>query len=143
MPDIGLDGAPSCSNLSQEDQQEDSPDANQDVFDVSVNPLIPPEHSPVTPRKRSEGDHEASSIWDLDNGFIDYDIGNNDDANVIFGSPSTDLGVDLGSTPGNFAAKKPIPISIPRSLEPLAQRLHEKPIDLLVSSLLFDNSKVN
>lgn len=101
--------------------------------------------------------HQEMTTWGVDRGFKDLDIGKNDDANAISGSsPSAmrnhlDLVLDedgclmpvefgFGMDTNNTTSEnggyydKPVPISIPRALEPLPTKLLENPMNLLVGS---------
>lgn len=103
--------------------------------------------------------YQTSTTWGVDRGFKDLDIGKNDDANAISGASPTAMrsSLDLiinedgeltpvefgfGMQTNNITAfegggyyDKPVPISIPRSLEPLPAKLLENPMNLLVSFL--------
>ncbi|RFU31231.1 hypothetical protein B7463_g5119, partial [Scytalidium lignicola] len=100
--------------------------------------------------------YQNTTTWGIDRGFKDLDIGKNDDRNAISGvSPTAlrahlDLIIDEDGelTPVEFGFgmqtthtttvfegggyyDKPVPISIPRALEPLPAKLLENPMNLL------------
>ena len=138
---------------------------NSDLSRLSVNSLLsgPPgmqnEQAPISKIDYPAHDdlqYQDTTIWGLDRGFSDLDIGNNDDMNAISGSspvmpkayvsPGPDI--DRSSTPVEFGFgihipdvtfanesyyDKPVPICIPRALEPLPHKLLENPMNLLVS----------
>jgi len=105
--------------------------------------------------------YRDTETWGVDRGFIDLDIGKNDDDNatsgmspkavlhnqeLINGSPSDALPVEFGfGMESNDTAldvryyDKPVPICIPRALEPLPTKLLENPMNLLVS--LYSSSR--
>jgi hypothetical protein len=100
---------------------------------------------------------DDSTVYGIDRGFKDLDIGKNDDANAITGvSPvivrdhlNRSLDDELESIPMEFGFgmkenpafengayyDQPVHVSIPRALEPLPNRLLENPMNLLVSVL--------
>lgn len=100
--------------------------------------------------------YQDTFTWGIDRGIKDLDIGKNDDMNAITGvSPIAmrdhlDLVLDgefmpiefgFGMETNNTAFEnggyydKPVAICIPRVLEPLPSKLHENPMNLLVSSV--------
>lgn len=141
-----------------------------DVRRLSVNSLLsgPPGISNQGDRAYDNEHHEIhgwthnspqnfddSTVYGIDRGFKDLDIGKNDDANAITGvSPiiirdhlNRSLDYELESIPMEFGFgmkenpafetgayyDKPVHVSIPRALEPLPSRLLENPMNLLVS----------
>lgn len=140
-----------------------------DVRRLSVNSLLsgPPGISSQGDRTYDNENHEIrdwthhsphdiddSTVYGIDRGFKDLDIGKNDDANAITGvSPlimrdnlNRSMDDELDSTPMEFGFgmkenpafengayyDKPVHVSIPRVLEPLPSRLLENPMNLLV-----------
>ena len=119
---------------------------------------------PRTPRSNSDNQDAAiqyrdiytdHTTWGIDRGNRDLDYGKNDDANAI--SPTSSMtGREhlsmilndentLGGTQSSVGSprmvseeaayyKKPVPINIPKLLEPLPPLLLENPMNLLVSS---------
>jgi hypothetical protein len=100
--------------------------------------------------------YQDTTTYGIDRGFKDLDIGKNDDMNAISGaSPAAmrdhlELVLDedgefmpmefgFGMEENNTAFEngayydKPVPICIPRALEPLPNKLLENPMNLLVS----------
>jgi hypothetical protein len=100
---------------------------------------------------------QEDTVWGIDRGFKDLDIGKNDDANAISGASPVamrdhfDLVLDndgqnqptefgFGTTANDTAFKeggyydKPVSVSIPRILEPLPSKLLENRMNLLVSN---------
>ncbi|KAH8815418.1 fungal-specific transcription factor domain-containing protein [Xylogone sp. PMI_703] len=100
--------------------------------------------------------YQNTTTWGVDRGFKDLDIGKNDDTNAISGASPTALrahldlildedgefspvefgfGVQTTNTTTMFEGggyyDKPVPISIPRALEPLPAKLLENPMNLL------------
>ena len=95
------------------------------------------------------------TIYGIDRGFKDLDIGKNDDANAITGvSPRTirdhlnhsldenfelmpiEFGFGMNENPAFESGAyydKPVHVSIPRALEPLPSKLLENPMNLLVN----------
>jgi hypothetical protein len=113
--------------------------------------------------------YQDTTTYGIDRGFKDLDIGNNDDANAISGSSPIamrdhlELVLDQGGEfmPVEFGFgmeifsstafenggyyDKPVPICIPKALEPLPTKLLENSMNLLVSifrslGTLFTNS---
>lgn len=105
---------------------------------------------------------EETTTWGIDSGFKDLDIGKNDDMNALVGSPPTasrdhlDLVLDedgemqpvefgFGMKTNDTAFEnggyydKPVPVSIPRVLEPLPNKLLENPMNLLVCLPMCDH----
>jgi Fungal Zn(2)-Cys(6) binuclear cluster domain len=101
--------------------------------------------------------YQETTTWGIDRGIKDLDIGKNDDMNAITGvSPIAlrdhlELVLDdtgelmpvefgFGMETNNTAFEnggyydKPVAISIPKALEPLPAKLHENPMNLLVSN---------
>lgn len=100
---------------------------------------------------------EVMTFYGVDPGFADLDIGRNDDAHAIRGlqlgnrqtkgdfmGPAAEDGVDYstsaGNTPGDERIElagpkgyyeRPVPVRIPRDLEPLPAKLRENPMNLL------------
>jgi hypothetical protein len=98
--------------------------------------------------------YQDTNAWGIDRGFKDLDLGKNDDTNAISGSspiPKRDhlefvlddsgalmpvefgFGVEIDHTAfgkGGYYVS-PVPISIPRALEPLPNKLLENPMNLL------------
>lgn len=98
--------------------------------------------------------NETTTYWGIDFGFQDLDVGKNDDQNAInglspkvsrtqanimfnpsdnefngeFGLSITSNDVDNG-TGGYY--QRPVPIRIPRELEPLPSKLRDNPMNLL------------
>lgn len=130
-----LSGPPGTSY--QADQTYD--DENQDLQDWSQQP---------------QNEFDDATIYGIDRGFKDLDIGKNDDMNAISGSsPHTVIehhnhimeeGNELIPMEFGFGTKenaafengayydKPVHVSIPRALEPLPSKLLENPMNLLV-----------
>jgi hypothetical protein len=82
--------------------------------------------------------YDATTTWGIDRGIKDLDIGRNDDMNAITGSSPVDNGhLEHVTGIGGFRDgyyDKPVPINIPRILEPLPTKLLENPMNLLVGS---------
>jgi hypothetical protein len=104
--------------------------------------------------------YQDTTTWGIDRGIKDLDIGKNDDMNAITGvSPVAlrdhlELVLDqdgelipvefgFGMETNNTAFEnggyydKPVPICIPKALEPLPSKLLENPMNLLVDSVPF------
>jgi hypothetical protein len=104
--------------------------------------------------------YQDTTTWGVDRGIKDLDIGKNDDMNAITGvSPVAlrdhlELVLDqdgelipvefgFGMETNNTAFEnggyydKPVPICIPKALEPLPSKLLENPMNLLVNSVPF------
>jgi hypothetical protein len=84
------------------------------------------------------GTFDDTTTYGIDRGFKDLDIGRNNDMNAITGSsPVDDEHLELVTGIGGFGDghyyDKPVPINIPRILEPLPNKLLENPMNLLVS----------
>jgi hypothetical protein len=101
--------------------------------------------------------YQDTITYGIDRGFKDLDIGKNDDANAISGSSPIAmrdhlelvldeegefLPVEFGFGMETFNSTafenggyydKPVPVCIPRALEPLPSKLLENPMNLLVS----------
>ncbi|KAM3077592.1 hypothetical protein ACMFMG_006928 [Clarireedia jacksonii] len=146
------------------------PQGSDQLRRLSVNSLLsgPPEGQlpAQSPASIQNSDHKSqgwspsiydvyrdTETWGVDRGFIDLDIGKNDDANATSGmspkavrysqelateSPGDVLPVEFGfGMENNDAAldvryyDKPVPICIPRVLEPLPTKLLENPMNLL------------
>lgn len=103
--------------------------------------------------------YQDTTTYGIDRGFKDLDIGKNDDMNAISGSSPVStrahldlvLGADGEFLPMEFGFgmeesstalengayyDKPVPVCIPRALEPLPSKLLENPMNLLVSAKL-------
>ncbi|TAQ87278.1 hypothetical protein B7494_g4380 [Chlorociboria aeruginascens] len=97
---------------------------------------------------------DGTTTWGIDRGFKDLDIGKNDDMNAISGSSPVVMrdhlelalnndgevipvefgfGMQTNETTSENGGyyDKPVPISIPRALEPLPGKLLENPMNLL------------
>jgi hypothetical protein len=160
------------------------PQGSDQLRRLSVNSLLsgPPDGQlpAQSPGSVQNSDHESqgwspsvsdvyrdTETWGVDRGFIDLDIGKNDDDNAIsgmspkavlhnqelmIGSPGDASPVEFGfGMESNDTAldvryyDKPVPICIPRALEPLPTKLLENPMNLLVSlysgsQFIFTNS---
>jgi hypothetical protein len=135
-----LSGPPGTSY--QTDQTYD--DENQELQDWSQQP---------------HNEFDDATIYGIDRGFKDLDIGKNDDMNAISGSSPhavidhlnyiMEEGSELIPMEFGFGTKenpvfengayydKPVHVSIPRALEPLPSKLLENPMNLLVSVKCF------
>ena len=102
--------------------------------------------------------YQDTTTYGIDRGFTDLDIGKNDDANAISGSSPIAMRdhlelvldeegefipVEFGFGMETFNSTafenggyydKPVPVCIPRALEPLPSKLLENPMNLLVST---------
>ncbi|PQE11704.1 hypothetical protein CJF32_00004872 [Rutstroemia sp. NJR-2017a WRK4] len=146
------------------------PQGSDQLRRLSVNSLLsgPPEGQlpAQSPGSVQNSDHESqgwspsvsdvyrdTETWGVDRGFIDLDIGKNDDANatsgmspkavrqnqeLIIGSPGiaspVEFGFGMESSDTALDVRyydKPVPICIPRALEPLPTKLLENPMNLL------------
>lgn len=138
----------------------------RDFHRLSVSSLLsgPPGISPLNnqfyhPRadvKDWSVQHLDTTTWGVDRGFVDLDVPNNDDNNAISGAspvalkshldmindhgspPEFGFGMEISNTAfdsGNYY-DKPVPINLPRVLEPLPKKLLENPMNLLVSLFL-------
>lgn len=96
---------------------------------------------------------EVTTFYGVDPGFADLDLGRNDDANAIRGlrlgnsqtkddlkGPPPEGGTRVGDTPSGKEREptgpksyyeRPVPVRIPRDLEPLPAKLRENPMNLL------------
>lgn len=104
--------------------------------------------------------YQDTITYGVDRGFKDLDIGKNDDLNAISGASPLALrdhlelvldkegdlmpiefgfGMEIANTAFENGAyyDKPVPISIPRILEPLPSKLHDNPMNLLVGHRQF------
>lgn len=125
-----------------------------------------PPNQPQTPRSNSDNQETSIQYRDIytdhttygvDKGIKDLDYGKNDDANAISQScamsgrehmsmilntdsavPSSDATIESieHDTDEPFYYERPVPINIPRLLEPLPPLLLENPMNLLVCLLL-------
>lgn len=104
--------------------------------------------------QQSQDESDDITIYGIDRGFKDLDVGKNDDANAITGvSPRTvrdhlnhslddnfelipmEFGFGMKENPAFESGAyydKPVHVSIPRALEPLPSKLLENPMNLLV-----------
>lgn len=151
--------------------------ASPDVRRLSVNSLLsgPPgisysgdrayDSENQSIRDWSQQRHEELddvTIYGIDRGFKDLDIGKNDDMNAITGvSPRTtrdhhnhnfdedselmpmEFGFGMKESPAfktGVYYDKPVHVSIPRALEPLPSKLLENPMNLLVSETCVSKS---
>lgn len=132
--------------------------SSPDVRRMSVNSLLsgppgpagPVQYAPPSQRALNARTNlclsEVTTYYGIDSGLPDLDLGHNDDANAIQRvpeepegpSPEDNINVgesaegkDRGGTgPGGYY-ERPVPVRIPRDLEPLPAKLRDNPMNLL------------
>lgn len=135
-----------------------APVSSPEMRRMSVNSLLsgppgpagPVQYAPPSQRALNARTNlclsEVTTYYGVDPGFPDLDLGPNDDANAIrrvkeepqCPAPEDDTSVgesargkERGMTePGGYY-ERPVPVRIPRDLEPLPAKLHENPMNLL------------
>jgi hypothetical protein len=107
---------------------------NQTINQHGIETQFAPTHS-----FRYSDVYGDTTIYGIDHGFKDLDIGRNDDMNAISGSSSISTGQpklvnEVRQFIDGHYYDRPVRVEIPRILEPLPSKLLENPMNLLVSS---------